>query len=1195
MLNTQLIVLTLLLNSTFIFSEDLDPKVIPPSPHAQEFTKYIDYPVDYSSGLTKNEIPIYTVKCGSIELPISISYHSSGLIPTSETGIIGLGWNLNYGGIISRTIKQLPDERHYNNLIPTETEINNNENLGLYGISNGSNYWALLGSMANLANTYDSKYDIFNYTLPNQSGRFIFARGTDVSVLKTPILLPFQPVQITPNIVGSIIHEISFSHFDILDEMGNQYRFGKSLKSGSEIYEDYHYLSSPTTHQAGKSAWLLTEMISANKADTIFFEYEDIWNASTGRRWITKSHQSFQNSYTELIYDGPTGTEAEGANNGKWDYTGSFSAYEYTTKRIKKIRFKKNEVSFTYKSEYYPNSLLTSIDVFDNITGKTIKSIVLNQTKYHNDAALLNWDKLDSISFYNGKGEKLNRYSFEYENPFASFPRNQGNNETYSLDHWGYYNGAQNSNPIPPNAPSHLTSVISGSADRNPNPNYSKVGILKKINYPEGGSASFSYSGNSINSNIVGGLRIDQVILQTDNQQIKKTFQYNHAEGVSTILPIFYLTRSGYRESNYCYFIDGKYIVSAARPLRGTETYSSDITCDITLNGRPVVYTNVTEHFGDITSYTSKIDHFYDGSILDYGLIPTFYRPSSNPVFELLNYSVKPPTDYYQSHLNFGIVNKIKSIYYNSSNNVVKTINWHHSHQIKNTYNGLHARRLYVNYIGPDEETQYFAYATYTIEQISQTLDSVVTKVYDNNFQNPVYSKESFTYNSYLFPTTIEKIQSDKSIIKTIYRYPSDINTGVYASMLEKNMLNYPIEERVFKNNNIIGNKITTFKEYYPGRYVPDKIYKLETESPLPTIALPYFNGSYISPLNGNDPAINFVQYDIAGNINQIKTNDNINTVYLWSYNRQYPIAEIKNATVNDVAGALQGITIDQLSVSSIPDMTKIDGLRTALPNALVTTYTYKPLVGMTSMTDPRGLKTSYYYDNFNRLFLVRDNQGNLISQNNYGYQNMYGSSSGGYSAGKITTGTAYSFGANGTATINTSNIATEVGGSGNYSYNWYLKRPNGSVISSTLNSALNSFSFICSDAGALTIQCDVKDNQFGNTYSASCITNVSEGSFIINSNFTQMGSNLAFNGTTTVNFGLGFVCKTEISPYSTLELGILSNQYRPATEKTLPFAFSGRTCIVTIKPDGKVLITNQSTSPLASNSSLSFNLSYTL
>ena len=58
------------------------------------------------------------------------------------------------------------------------------------------------------------------------------------------------------------------------------------------------------------------------------------------------------------------------------------------------------------------------------------------------------------------------------------------------------------------------------------------------------------------------------------------------------------------------------------------------------------------------------------------------------------------------------------------------------------------------------------------------------------------------------------------------------------------------------------------------------------------------------------------------------------------------------------------------------------------LSGALVTTYTYDPLVGMTSMTDPRGYTTTYHYDDLNRLEYVKDPYGNLYTKNEYNYRN---------------------------------------------------------------------------------------------------------------------------------------------------------------------------------------------------------------
>jgi len=64
------------------------------------------------------------------------------------------------------------------------------------------------------------------------------------------------------------------------------------------------------------------------------------------------------------------------------------------------------------------------------------------------------------------------------------------------------------------------------------------------------------------------------------------------------------------------------------------------------------------------------------------------------------------------------------------------------------------------------------------------------------------------------------------------------------------------------------------------------------------------------------------------------------------------------------------------------------DDLSIRPSDAAMTTYTYKPLVGMTSMTDAKGLTTFYDYDSFGRLKFIRDQEGNIIKQMDYHYKN---------------------------------------------------------------------------------------------------------------------------------------------------------------------------------------------------------------
>ena len=983
---------------------------------------------------------------------------------------------MNYGGIISRTIKNLPDERHYNDLIPLDTEIQNDQNLTKYCV--GCSYASLLADYSSSITDCDKEYDIFSYTLPSQSGHFIFKRGTTIDVLNNPVLLPYHPLKIIPTLSGTTKNNYNFSYFDVFDETGNQYRFGKSLKDGYEPFENYDYLSSPTTAQNGKSAWLLTEMISADKADTIHFEYEDVLAPDpvipgSYTRWITKSHISFQNSYSDYIGGGAPDIN----HNDNWNYTASTSAYRYTTMRIKKITFKNNYIIFQYRDNIYPNSLLNNITIY-NYKSDIVKSMQFSQTQFHSDASRLNWFKLDDISFYGSDLKKLNSYSFEYET-LMPFPINKGNKETYSIDHWGYYNGASNTNPIPANAPSAFSSVISGTADRTPYISYTQTGVLKRITLPEGGTVSFSYESNAINSKTIGGIRIAQMSITSGNDQIIKTYQYNSASGIFEILPIYYLSRSGRRDP-----FEGV----APGPTWNTETYSSDLNCDITVDGRPVVYTNVIEYIGDKLSFTSKIQHEYDASsVFSYGLIPIFPQQTAvdNTGYSNLNYGVLSPTDYYQSHIKYGNINENKTTYYNATNQVVKCVSKYYSNLIKDSYNGLRVRRLYTDFSYWTNCSYHYVYSSSYLDQLAQTLDSIVTKDYYN--QVSITQKESYVYNDRLFPVSQLELKSDGTTIKKTFTYPTDDQTILNCSTMVA--------------NNIIAPVVTT-KEYKKDGSTETLLQTINTDYNEFGKPLVVKTASYSNTL---EDRIYYSYNPTSQNLQSVNKANDISTSYLWGYNKLYPIAKIDNATYSQVTSAL-GVDPETIAASTTPDMTKVDGLRTSLPTAKVTTYTYKPLVGVSSVTDPRGIKTSYYYDNFNRLFLVRDNQGNIISQNSYNYQNSTSSNSDSYSAGKIITGTAYSFGAAGTATINTSNLVTKVGASGDYSYNWYLKRPNGSIISSVLNSMINSFSFVCSDAGELTIQSDVKDNKFGNTYSASCITHVSEGSFIVNSNFHSNG-----------------------------------------------------------------------------------------
>jgi YD repeat-containing protein len=60
--------------------------------------------------------------------------------------------------------------------------------------------------------------------------------------------------------------------------------------------------------------------------------------------------------------------------------------------------------------------------------------------------------------------------------------------------------------------------------------------------------------------------------------------------------------------------------------------------------------------------------------------------------------------------------------------------------------------------------------------------------------------------------------------------------------------------------------------------------------------------------------------------------------------------------------------------------------LSNLVPEAHILTFAYKPLVGVTSQTDPNGVTTYCEYDSFGRLKCTKDDDGNILKQYDYNY-----------------------------------------------------------------------------------------------------------------------------------------------------------------------------------------------------------------
>lgn len=129
-----------------------------------------------------------------------------------------------------------------------------------------------------------------------------------------------------------------------------------------------------------------------------------------------------------------------------------------------------------------------------------------------------------------------------------------------------------------------------------------------------------------------------------------------------------------------------------------------------------------------------------------------------------------------------------------------------------------------------------------------------------------------------------------------------------------------------------------------------------------------------------------------TGNITEV-LQDGQFTRYLWGYNGTQPIAKISyDQGVQIPSASLLGTAqTASNSGSRTALLSALDAIRTSMPGAMVTTLTYRPMIGISTITDPTGYRLYYDYDEFLRLKAVseRDRDGNtsILSTSEYNYK----------------------------------------------------------------------------------------------------------------------------------------------------------------------------------------------------------------
>jgi YD repeat-containing protein len=519
----QVSLLTVILSTIIQFSSHAQTnigllnKVSVSSPTAASLGKYGDIPVNYHTGIPQIEIPIYTATAGPLSLPVSISYHASGLKVQEPAGWVGAGWALNAGGVITRTVVGAPDERYSDPLMLDRPSMGHFSD---YGYNNYTYIFddpseVLPNSAPNwdyfINGWRDGEPDLFFFNFGKYSGKFYFRDD------RTPVIVPEADFKIEPYYNPTSALEPSIQSFTITTPDGAKYYFGKTPGlTGTPPIE----ITKPYAGYVGISSWFLNKVTSADEQFAISLSYVP---ESYGFHAISM--------FPVSEIPPPAGTYVSGQLTG-------YNLVKNVVQgvRLDKITFPAGSVNFTtdgltartdlsndfwdYNSDAVNQNAkpLGGIELSDGTT--VLKKFIFKYSYFEDNITPLPQEiqnfapgiftdkkrlKLDSIQEISGDGSiSKPPYYFTYFNEQVLRRLNFG------IDHWGFSNGVTSNQGLIPTYTKYGTSVTTNvpGADRDSYWPAMRAGTLQQIKYPTGGYSLFDFEPNSVYSTATNNVNV---------------------------------------------------------------------------------------------------------------------------------------------------------------------------------------------------------------------------------------------------------------------------------------------------------------------------------------------------------------------------------------------------------------------------------------------------------------------------------------------------------------------------------------------------------------------------------------------------------------------------------------------------------------------------------------------------------------
>lgn len=380
----------------------------------------------------------------------------------------------------------------------------------------------------------------------------------------------------------------------------------------------------------------------------------------------------------------------------------------------------------------------------------------------------------------------------------------------------------------------------------------------------------------------------------------------------------------------------------------------------------------------------------YNGIKIKYGLI----EKKGKEIFPF------PERNFFSNNDALKIGKTYKIEYFNNLNNKVQENNYTYSLINNESYKTLNFK---IDY----KDTYYYRYRTdidnsnerdrygdiyksglyfYSIDSLYTRQKLVLEKTdiikYESNgiISN---STRNFYNNSFLL-NKISKTNSDQIIQEDIFQYPKDYpQVNDIDNLIQKNRISEIIKSESIVNNDIISSSINKYVE------VP-----ISNQNSLSVINNVYSKKGDldINNLTDDDLFATYDEYDEFGNLLQFKKANGISTAIIWGYDQTLPIAKIENILYSQIPQviitALQHASNSDGEIALINQQNILRSVLSNVDNIRITTYTHKPLLGVSTVTDQKGDKITYTYDSFGQLQSVIDKDGNILSENLYHFKN---------------------------------------------------------------------------------------------------------------------------------------------------------------------------------------------------------------